>query len=330
MTGAIPAMRPIGAAALYKAGQTLMDVILHLGSHRTGTTTFQHFVRNHLAALDSKKVDFWGPDRTRRSVVPGMFHNIPIHKRRRADGRVRMLAAKAEARGIDTLLVSDENLLGTCHYCFRKAALYPAVGERLSRLGAAFGGRVARVVLSIRAQDLWWASASALTAARGHKLHGVEKYAQIAQSDRSWRDVITDLSCALPDADIRVMPFETFAGRPERVLQEALDMPFAPDPHLRWLNRSLPLRDLRTVLAEQGTDPTILPRGQGRWQPFTPAQTAELREKYSDDLHWLTAGADGLARLTQDETRKRAGISPPPDPMKKGQDYEQRQVAQHR
>ena len=194
MTGAIPAMRPIGAAALYKAGQTLMDVILHLGSHRTGTTTFQHFVRNHLAALDSKKVDFWGPDRTRRSVVPGMFHNIPIHKRRRADGRVRMLAAKAEARGIDTLLVSDENLLGTCHYCFRKAALYPAVGERLSRLGAAFGGRVARVVLSIRAQDLWWVSASALTAARGHKLHGVEKYAQIAQSDRSWRDVITGVA----------------------------------------------------------------------------------------------------------------------------------------
>ena len=330
MTGAVPVMWPVGAAFLRKAGQALMDVILHLGAHRTGSTTFQHYVRSQFETLDSKGIGFWGPVRTRKSVLPGMFHNIPTHAPRRADGRVRMLTAKAEAMGVEKLLISDENMLGSCNHCFRQGALYPAVGQRLARLGAAFGGRVTRVVLSIRAQDLWWASASALAAARGHKVQGHERYAQIAASPRTWRDVITDMSCALPDADIRVMPFETFAGRPERVLEEALDMTFPVDAQMRWLNRSLPLNDLRAVLTEQGGDPTILPKGQGRWQPFTPEQAVALRENYSDDLHWLTAGADGLAKLTQDEARIRAGLSLPQGHMTKGQDYDQGQVAQYR
>ena len=330
MTGAIPVMWPVGAALIEKTGQALMDVILHLGAHRTGSTTFQHYVRSQSDRLDGDGVGFWGPMRTRTSVFPGMFHNIPTHAPRRAEGRVRMLAAKAQAAGVKKLLVSDENMLGSCNHCFRRVELYPAVGQRLARLGASFGGRVTRVILSIRAQDLWWASASALTAARGHRLQGPDRYAQIAESRRTWRDVITDLSCALPDADIRVMPFENFAGRPERMLEEALDTPFPADAQMRWLNRSLPLNDLRDVLTQQGSDPTLLPRGQGRWQPFTPEQAAALRENYSDDLHWLTAGADGLARLTEDETRKRASISLPAGHMIKGQGHEQRQVAQYR
>lgn len=330
MTGTLPVIWPDRAAALQKIGQSIMDVILHLGAHRTGTTTFQHFVRGHLQTLDENGIGFWGPGRTRKSVFPGMFHNIPPRAPRRAEGRVRMLTAKAEARGITKLLVSDENMLGTCTYGFRHAALYPAAGERLARLAAAFGGRVSRVVLSIRAQDLWWASASALTAARGHRIHEPAKYARIAQGARTWRDVITDLACAVPDAEIRIMPFETFAGRPERMLQEAVDLRLPGNVQMLWLNRSLPLNDLRGVLAEQGGDPTLLPRGQGRWQPFSPVQAATLREQYSDDLHWLTAGADGLAILTEDETRKRAGPSLPPAQKTEGQGYEQRQVAQHR
>ena len=327
MTGGIPVMWPDRAAFLQKIGQSIMDVILHLGAHRTGTTTFQHFVRGHARTLEANGIGFWGPGRTRKSVFPGMFHNIPPRAPHRADGRVRLLTARAEARGISKLLVSDENMLGTCTYGFRHATLYPAVGERMARIAAAFGGRVSRVVLSIRAQDLWWASASALTAARGHKIHDAAKYARIAQNTRSWRDVITDLARAVPGADIRIMPFENFAGRPERMLQEAVDLRLPGKPQMLWLNRSLPLNDLRGVLADQGSDPTLLPRGQGRWQPFTTAQAAVLREHYSDDLHWLTAGADGLATLTEDEIRKRAGPSLPPAQETKGHGHEQRQVA---
>lgn len=333
MTGAaFPVNRPTGAALLSRLAATLMDVTLHLGAHRTGTTTFQHFTRHHADELGAQGIGYWGPVRTRKSVFPGLFGGPGLARRRtgRAEGRVRLQTEQAEQRGYRQLLVSDENMLGPCLQGFRQAALYPGAGERLARLGAAFGHRVSRVVLSIRAQDLWWASASAQVAARGHRIPGPDRYAAIARSPRSWRDVITDIACALPRADIRVLPFETFAGRPEQVLRAATGLDLPPEPQMRWLNRSLPLPDLRAVLRDSGGDPTQLPRGQGRWQPFTETQAAALRETYADDMHWLKAGADGLATLTETETRTEAGPSLTRGEMMKGHRNEQGHMAQHR
>lgn len=330
MTGDFPAIRPFGAAPLAQAAQALMDVILHLGAHRTGTTTFQHYARDRTDALGQHGIGYWGPVRVRRSVFPGLFRSGPTPVSRRAEGRVQLLTANAEARGLEKLLVSDENMPGTCQMAFRQATLYPAAGDRLARLGAAFGGRVTRAVLSIRTLDLWWASAAALTLARGHRVPDPDRFARIAQSSRSWRAVITDLACALPDTEICVMPFERFAARPQAILQQATDLALAPDSQTGWLNRSLPLERLRDSLTERGSDPSVLPQGQGRWQPFTASQVTRLRETYADDLLWLAAGADGLARLTQDDTRKRAGPSLPAGPITKGQANDQGHMARYR
>ena len=45
---------------------------------------------------------------------------------------------------------------------------------------------------------------------------------------------------------------------------------------------------------------------------------AALREACSDDMLWLTAGAEGLATLTEDRTGSRAGHTPPPGAQSKG------------
>jgi hypothetical protein len=68
-----------------------------------------------------------------------------------------------------------------------------------------------------------------------------------------------------------------------------------------------------------------LPYGMGRWNPFAPDQTAALREVYEDDIMWLAAGADGLARLAEDRSRTRAGTTLPPTAKMEGQSYEQEQ-----
>ena len=130
MTGTFPVTWPDRAAFCKKIGQSIMDVILHLGAHRTGTTTFQHYVRDHLGTLERNHIGFWGPGRTRKSVFPGLFHGMSPRARRRAEGRVRMLADRAEARGFEKLVVSDENMLGSCTTAFRNAMLYPAAGDR--------------------------------------------------------------------------------------------------------------------------------------------------------------------------------------------------------
>ncbi len=339
MNGAIPAAWPNGAAFWQRMVRTIMDVILHLGAHRTATTTFQHYIRDHLEDLSARGICFWGPQQARKSVFPGLFRSTIAKKCRnptlRAEGRVRMFASQAQAQGVRQLLVSDENMLGTCVQNLRYAQLYPAAGERTARISAAFGGRVRRIVLSIRSQDLWWASACALTVSRGHPVPSAATREAVSRSPRGWRDVITDLACAAPGADIEVLAFETSNGRPDHLLSIALGADAPRDRRDRWLNRSADLRSLRAGLAGQGGTPDLLPDGAGRWQPFTEEQAARLAEKYADDMHWLVAGADGLATLndqtlTEKMRPKRADTSLPPGARTKGQGYDEGHMAQHR
>jgi hypothetical protein len=305
-----------------------MDVTLHIGAHRTATTTFQHYLRQQLAMLHERDIGVWGPERTRKSVFPGLFVNSTAPRSRnpalRAQGRARMLTAMAAQGGLQHLLVSDENMLGSCVHNLRRGALYPAAGERMARVAAAFGGRVSRIVLSIRAQDVWWASALAMTVERGHRVPAQARIDAVCSGTRAWRDVITDIACAVPDAELHVMPFEHFANRPAAVLRTALgiDIPHDGTQTAPRLIPSLDLAGLRARLLEQGGDATRLPEGDGRWHPFTAAQRAALAENYADDLHWLTAGADGLATLTEDTLRKKVETYPPPARMTEGHGYD--------
>ncbi|WP_432816992.1 hypothetical protein [Sulfitobacter sp. JB4-11] len=331
MKGGTPNTRPTGAAFATQAGTALMDVTLHIGAHRTATTTFQHVMRQHLAALQERGIGVWGPERTRKSVFPGLFQNSTAPRKRnpalRAQGRARMLAARAAHQGLEQLLVSDENMLGSCVHNIRHRALYPAAGERMARVAAAFGGRVTRIVLSVRAQDLWWSSAMALAVERGHPIPTASRCAAICDSTRTWRDVITDIACAVPDAEICVTPFETFGNRPQAVLAAAIGgaLPHDGAHKVPLLNPSADLRALRARVAEQGDDPDALPQGDGRWQPFTQEQAALLAEHYADDMHWLIAGADGLATLTEDTARTKAETHPHLGQMEKGHGYDDRQ-----
>lgn len=331
MTAAsLPSRLPV-AALLHKGIFRLMDIILHLGAHRTGSTSFQHYLRGNRARLVEDGTAIWEPHMLRRGLMDGLFARPRLLNgrdlQRRAMGRVRLHAAQAERTGIQRLLVSEENMIGAPRACLRAALLYPAIGERLSRLDAAFEGRITRVVMIVRALDLWWSSVAAYGVGRGHDLPDEGRLAAVACAPRSWRDVITDMACAVPNAEIRVLPFEQFAGQSDKILAHATGR-MAPAAHAEsWLNKSPDTAMLRAKMAEYGIEAEDLPahlvQGTGRWNPFTAAQSAALREAYADDMMWLTAGADGLAILTEDSSRKRAGFSLPAGALTKGQTNDQ-------
>ncbi|MEM7521856.1 MAG: hypothetical protein AAF307_12565 [Pseudomonadota bacterium] len=310
-----------------------MDVILHLGAHRTATTTFQSYMRERARDLAAEGVGFWGPRRVRNTLSPGLFRTVFAEKgrnvARRAEGRIRLATHKAAKRYLHTLIVSDENLLDTPIRCFRHGKLYPGAGERTARLNAAFEGNLRRIVLVIRSQELWWASTAAMIVARGHAVPPRTKFDEVTKTARTWRDVIMDMACAAPDAEISVLPFEATMGQPHCVLGAALQQEMPRDSAARWLNRSADLHNLRGVVQEHGADPSVLPDDRGRWQPFTAAQAAKLREDYADDMHWLISGADGLATLTDDVRPFRAGKTPPVDARIKGHSDDQGHMAQH-
>ena len=304
------------SAAIRQGASNTMEIILHLGAHRTASTSFQDYLHRNATTLRRAGIGVWGPGQTRDGLLTGV---VPVPGRRppaqqlaRATGRVSIALARARARGIECLLVSDENMLGAPRRNLRRSTLYDDAGERLARYAQAFGGRVSRVALSIRGQDSYWASALAFAVARGHRVPSAAELDRLVSAGRHWRDVVADVACAFPQAQIRVLPHEVFGGQPERKLEIMTGRDGLPRRHARtWLNRGPGLDRLRAIVAERGGDPARLGPGDGRWQPFDPAQAAALRDAYADDLFWLRAGADGFATLTEETGPGQAGQQPP-------------------
>ncbi len=306
-----------------------MDIILHIGAHRTATTTFQHYMRGQANELSRAGIAFWGPARTRAGLFHGMFSSGDMNApdRRRVVGRVALNLTKARDRGRRAMIVSDENLSGNVRDNLRRGVLYPGVRTRLERVDEVFGGRVTQVVLTIRSLDLYWASALGFGLTRGRRVPDVAACDRLVTAPRSWRDVITDIACAMPQARIRVLPFETLGGRPDALLSQITGLPAPADPEGRRLNATPKLPDLREIAGPEG-----LPRGEGRWQPFDIAQASMLREVYQDDLFWLASGADGLAELMAYGPKPKAGATPPQTDLTRGSsdDSQQRRMAHAR
>nr|WP_294615176.1 hypothetical protein [uncultured Roseovarius sp.] len=311
-----------------------MEIILHLGAHRTASTSFQHYMQANRKLLAAQGIGYWGPDVTRDGVLTGV---IPVAGRRsatqqldRARGRIALRLHKAEAAGLRQLVISDENMIGAARRNLRDNRLYVAIGERMARFANAFDGRITRIALAVRAQDTWWASAMAFAVARGHKVPDQDDLDLLVTGGRHWRDVVTDLACAVPGVEITVLPHEVYAGLPEEKLRQMTGVNNPPRKAAReWLNRSPDLEQLRRVVTERGGDVARLGEGTGRWRPFDRNQTLALQEAYSDDLFWLSAGADGLARLTEETGPVKAGQNPPIVQTTRGQpnDIEERRLA---
>ena len=322
-------------AAIGQGASETMEIILHLGAHRTASTSFQHYLRGNTDALAESGVGVWGPLRTRDGVLTGVVPasgnpRPPAQQLVRATGRVSIALTKAEQAGFAQLVVSDENMLGAPRRNLRHRTLYDDAGQRMARFAQAFGQGVSRVVLSIRGQDSYWSSALAFAVARGHRVPNRDDLDRLVTSARHWRDVIADVACAFPRADIQVMPYEVFGGQPERKLQVITGQATPPKKHARaWLNRAPKIETLRAIVAERGGNPARLGEGEGRWQPFDAGQTAALRESYADDLFWLRAGADGLATLIEETGPGEAGTHPPLGQTTRGHsnDDEKRRMA---
>ena len=300
-----------------------MDVILHLGAHRTASTSFQHYMRANTARLGQAGVGFWGPQRTRDGILTGVMPadtgQLPEAQFAAARERIMQNLDHAEGRGVKHLVVSDENVVGGPRRNLREAQLYGGIGERMARYSQAFGGRITRLVLSIRSHDTYWSSVAAFAVSRGSKVPQREGLDRLINRNRKWRDVITDLACAVPEVEIQAQPYEVLGGLPERKLAAMTGLENLPTAHAReWLNRAPGLEELREILTERGEDPGRLPAGDGRWHPFDRDQTLALRESYADDLYWLRAGADGMAKIIEINEPDKAGKQPPDGDTRRG------------
>ena len=310
-----------------------MKVILHIGAHRTASTTLQSYVRRHAKALRDDGIGFWGPGRTRKGLFAGIqpTPGFGPEAAYRARGRILLQMKRAQANHVHTLLISDENMMGSVRLNLRTGRLYPDIGERMSRYISALDHRIDKIVISVRGLDHYWASAMAYGVARGHAVPDAARREAITRHVRTWRDVVADVACAAPLAQIEVIPFEKSAGRPDLMLSACTGHATPRDTAPEWLNRAPNAGQLRALLMERGDNAIDVPDTTERWSPFDETGRAALREAYADDMHWLVAGADGLATLTEELDQTRAGKTLPHGPNRgRGYDIKERRMAQSR
>lgn len=179
-----------------------MDIVLHLGAHRTAGATLRAVLRRDMPP----GVVLWGPEVTQPDLLHG-FLSVRPAVRQRAAGRLAMRIDGLRKHGVETLVISDAALLGP-----GKEALYPNAGLVMASLrdGA---GQPLRIGLAVRG--------------------GVNA------ETRRWQHVIADIAQASPRSDLIIWPSERFAGRPHLPLAALLGQArFAVSGPVPWLRKS--------------------------------------------------------------------------------------------
>lgn len=293
-----------------------MDVILHVGAHLSGVSTLASYLNRNRRSMDAHGLKVWTPEVTRKGLFDGLTLKSGLDgvapRRARGAGRVQLRCAMLERQRVQELLVLEPNMLGSMENNIASERLYPAAGERVARMVHAFGGRVKRVVLGMRALEVYWGGAMAHALQMGADVPSEATMDRLVTQPRSWRKVVQDVACAAPEAEILALPYERLGEQPARVVEYAVSGRFGAPTNFRvsGLSHVPELPELREVLADRGLDPMRLPEGTERWHPFSAFQVDILREIYVEDLAWLRAGADGLAFLIEENgtsTARHAG-----------------------
>jgi hypothetical protein len=292
----------------------MMDIILHVGAHRSATTTLQRMMGQSGPALNAAGVGYWGPKRTRSGLFSGLIGQddaVLPWQAGRAEARIRAQIARERRLGRTALFVSEENMLGSMREVLEHGVLYPGTGARLARFARGMDGHRITVALCLRSYEAWWRSALAFRLTRGGPLPSRGYSARLVAQSRRWRDVISDIAMALPDAAIRVWPHESLSAWPDAVAQTLLSRPLDLSGATARLNTGDTLDRMRHYIADIGLHPGLIRAENGRFEPFDQDQRAQLRAHYAEDLAWLAAGAGGKATFLDRPGRKISGPAGP-------------------
>ncbi|MCA8868408.1 MAG: hypothetical protein KDA67_07145 [Rhodobacteraceae bacterium] len=306
---------------LAQRARRLLEVILHIGAHRTGTTSLQRALQKNHENLKKNGVSFWGPQITRSGRFNGLLQPIEKADRQtqktidRNYGVIRIELERLKEQAQRRLIISEENMLGSMRANLRASLLYPDIVERLGRFAHVFAPVATRIGMAVRSYEDYWSSSLAYAIAAGHDLPDEAALDRLVTQPRNWQRVIADVENAFPGAEIAVWEHDRLIGRPEaqfRVLTGGKGWISDDDER----HNASPGRDaLREILLERGGRDTaaVIPPGAGRYMPFLLHHLETFREQYQEDLAWLrNRNRDRLTFVESVED-----IAPAPDRMLK-------------
>lgn len=287
-----------------------MELILHLGAHRTGSTALQRMLNGASAGLEAAGVRFWGPQVMRighlRDFVPSVA---------RGGGAVAALTrlapmaaalhdefAFAEREGVRRLIVSDENLLGAMRGNFAAGALYPEARDWLIATAALFPRAPDDIYLGVRDYAGYAVSVYGHLVRRGPMPDfDAPRLAALGEA-RGWSAVLADVAAVFPAARLRVWRYRRDAGMVPGVARamtgQALDVAGPALTPTGGLSRPAveAIRDLWAgpggPSAKRRAKAAALAAAEGpAFDPFDAKARARLRARFEADWQGIASGA---------------------------------------
>jgi hypothetical protein len=200
-----------------------LDLALHIGAHRTGSTMVAQSLAATIVAHPDCGVALWGPRRLRD--IPGfqvatqrLDEDIkPIDKTAAIglDQRASLIArdaAKERDRGIHTLILSEENFIGGMRNNFQTGVFYPDVAHRLASFDSLLPMSPLRVALGVREYGAVWTSAYHCRPQSGRAVPDIALTRKtLIDNKRGWLEVANAVREVWPDADIMIWQQEHLA-----------------------------------------------------------------------------------------------------------------------
>jgi len=274
----------------------MTSIDLHLGVHKTATTHLQKYWLACNALADG--VHCPPLEAVRAHLTPAAAHAEPSVLR----GARQWLDSVCEGRR--RVVLSDENMLGSCEANFARQSLYADARARLERIGQLAGGRPLRVFISVRGYAGYlrsaWCEVIRHTPYRPFR----EAYKGMHGLARGWEHVLRDIADALPDATIECWRYEDLEAAEPLVTASLFDIePARLPPHDdRRERRSFPrlaVRLLDDIHARHGPGTATLVRpsvekivskpDMARFDPWTPEESAAFRQADASSLEALRA-----------------------------------------
>ncbi len=222
----------------------MTKIILHLGAHRTASTHVQGVLGKNVALL--AKAGIFAPcqDDVKTALTKPLGARIPSKRA----GFSTLLKGKAP----ETIVISDENLLGFLNSIFIHGEFYPDTARRLAKLRQMLPEDPQKIVVAIRPYDSFFASAYGRWLAPGRAVLPRETVAELVMGlTRGWGDVLADIAGAFPNSKLVISeysPDPRFGPAQLNAILGPLADELFYNPDYRW-NRSMSAR--QTMLYEQ-------------------------------------------------------------------------------
>ncbi len=290
-----------------------MRLILHLGAHRTGTTVLarclfrgrEALLREHISQAPINVLRL-GPDGRPPAPLRALLR-LPGPRTGELEAMLRARIGDcielAREEGAETLLITEENILGNMRRNIGDKELYADLKGRLEVFARALPSPPRRIGIGLRDYAGYWLSAYVYVL-RSHPLPLFQEIVDaIAGFRRGWVDVVTEVAAAFPESEILLWRHSQLEDAMSEIgaalvgRKSADGLPHIPNrvngagagSDCDLIHR---LRQEQPDLSGKPLEAALKPLRATRSGPspaFTAAQVAAMTDRYAQDLARLAA-----------------------------------------